>query len=290
MPLRDLFSGSQLGIVGIFLLGSVYATQSGMGAVFGTQIGMTADRIALFVAKLFAGALVLQYPIGWLSGRIDRRNLIFGASALGAACALRWITGGGLWSMMTAAFLAGGVTTPLYVLFLEYTNDYLPIADMAAASGGRVFTFGLGAIVGPLVTGWAMYGLGPFAFWLVLGATFGALCALPHDEACDGSGRPERKLPWRVAHSLVRGGRGGRRLGRRTGRGANARPSLSLDRRSCRRARLRPNREARCRWLRCGYRHRSARDCAWMSAKSSELTRRAASKVPGPVAAPRKRP
>ena len=46
---------------------------------------------------------------------------------------------------------------------------------MPAASGGLVFTFGLGAIAGPLVTGWAMQGLGPYAFWLVLGATFGTI-------------------------------------------------------------------------------------------------------------------
>jgi MFS family permease len=176
MPLRDLFSGSPLGTVGIFLLGSVYATQSGMGAVFGTQIGLTADQIALFIAMLFGGALVLQYPIGWLSDRVDRRKLIFGAATLGAVfCALGWITGGGLWPMMAAAFFAGGVTTPLYALFLAYTNDFLSAEEMPAASGGLVFTFGLGAIVGPLVTGWAMQQLGPFAFWLVLGATFGAI-------------------------------------------------------------------------------------------------------------------
>jgi MFS family permease len=67
------------------------------------------------------------------------------------------------------------VTTPLYALFLAYTNDFLSAEDMPAASGGLVFTFGLGAIAGPLVTGWAMQGLGPYAFWLVLGATFGAI-------------------------------------------------------------------------------------------------------------------
>jgi MFS family permease len=176
MPLRDLFAGSPLGTVGIFLLGSVYATQSGMGAVFGTQIGLSAAQIALFVAMLFAGALVLQYPIGWLSDRLDRRKLICGAAALGmASCALGWISGGGLWSLMAAAFLAGGVTTPLYALFLAYTNDFLSTEDMPAASGGLVFTFGLGAIAGPLVTGWAMESLDPFAFWLVLGATFAAI-------------------------------------------------------------------------------------------------------------------
>ncbi len=176
MPLRELFSGSPLGTVGIFLLGNIYATQSGMGAVFGTQIGLTAAQIALFVAMLFAGALILQYPIGWLSDQVDRRKLIFGAASLGAAsCALGWITGGDLWLLIVAAFFGGGVTTPLYALFLAYTNDYLSAEQMPAASGGLVFTFGLGAITGPLVTGWAMQGLGPYAFWLVLGGTFGAI-------------------------------------------------------------------------------------------------------------------
>ncbi|MFU8881386.1 MAG: MFS transporter [Rhodobacterales bacterium] len=173
MSLRQLFAGSPLGTLGIFMLGGVYATQSGMGAVFGSQIGMSADQIALFVAMLFAGALLLQYPIGWLSDRMDRRKLIFGAALLGAgSCAVGWITGGGLVPLMAAAFFAGGVTTPLYALFLAYTNDALSAEDMPAASGGLVFTFGLGAILGPLITGWAMQGLGPFAFWLVLGATF----------------------------------------------------------------------------------------------------------------------
>jgi MFS family permease len=176
MPLRDLFSSSPLGTVGIFLLGNVYATQSGMGAVFGTQIGLTATQIALFVAMLFAGALLLQYPIGWLSDRMDRRKLIFGAASLGAAsCVLGWITGDNMWPLMAASFFAGGVTTPLYALFLAYTNDSLSADDMPAASGGLVFTFGLGAIAGPLVTGWAMQAFGPFAFWLALGATFGAI-------------------------------------------------------------------------------------------------------------------
>ncbi|WOI58050.1 MFS transporter [Palleronia sp. LCG004] len=173
MSLWRLFSGSPLGTVGIFLLGAAYATQSGMAAVFGTQIAMTAPQISLFVAMLFGGALVLQYPIGWLSDRLDRRRLILWTSALGAAsCAAGWMAGDGLWFLMGAAFLAGGVTTPLYALFLAYTNDALSVEDMPAASGGLVLTFGIGAIIGPLVTGWAMQHVDPYAFWLVLGSTF----------------------------------------------------------------------------------------------------------------------
>ena len=176
MPLKELFVGSPLGTVGMILLGSAYATQSGMGAVFGTLIGMTKSQIALFVAMLFTGALLFQYPIGWLSDRIDRRQIIFAASAIGAASSLLgWMTGGGLWPLMISAFFVGGITTPLYALLLAHTNDFLAPEDMPAASGGLVFTFGIGAIVGPLVTGWAMERSSPIAFWLVLAVTFAGI-------------------------------------------------------------------------------------------------------------------
>jgi len=184
MSFRELFMGSPLGAIGIFLLGGIYATQSGMGAVFGSEIALAANEIALFVAMLFAGALVMQFPIGWLSDRLDRRRVILGTAAMGAlACAFGWMAGienpvtgeRTLWPIMFSAFLAGGMTTPLYALLLAYTNDYLPTEDMPAASGGLVFTFGLGAIIGPLLTGWAMQVFGPGGFWIVMGATFVAL-------------------------------------------------------------------------------------------------------------------
>ena len=173
MPLRDLFKGSPLGTVGIFLLGTIYATQSGMGAVYGTQVGMSANEISMFIAMLFGGALLLQFPIGWLSDRIDRRKVILGCSVLGAAfCVLGLIDGTNVVLLMGAAFLTGGVTTPLYALILAYTNDALDAEDMPAASGGLVLTFGIGAILGPLAAGAAMEYFGPQAFWLVLGVTF----------------------------------------------------------------------------------------------------------------------
>ena len=176
MSLRELFGHAPLSTVGTFLLGSIYATQSGMGAVFGTQIGLSTPQIALFVAMLFAGALFLQFPIGWLSDIMDRRKLILGAAALGAAaCVFGLTTEGRSELLLIAAFLAGGVTTPLYSLFLAYANDDLPADDMPAASGGLVFVFGIGAIGGPLLAGWAMQLFGPQGFWFLLAVTFGGI-------------------------------------------------------------------------------------------------------------------
>lgn len=182
--LKELFAASPLGTIGIFLLGSIYASQSGMGAVFGSEIGLSANQISLFVAMLFGGALLMQIPIGWLSDRLDRRKVICGTAFLGAvACGLGWMAqsppdwlfSDPLVPIMGAAFFAGGTTTPLYALLLAYTNDNVPAEDMPATSGGLVFTFGLGAIIGPIAIGFAMDSLGPFAFWIVLGGTFAAI-------------------------------------------------------------------------------------------------------------------
>jgi MFS family permease len=182
--LKELFAASPLGTIGIFLLGSIYASQSGMGAVFGSEIGLSANQISLFVAMLFGGALLMQIPIGWLSDRLDRRKVICGTAFLGAvACGLGWMAqsppdwlfSDPLVPIMGAAFFAGGTTTPLYALLLAYTNDNVPAEDMPATSGGLVFTFGLGAIIGPIAIGFAMDALGPFAFWIVLGGTFAAI-------------------------------------------------------------------------------------------------------------------
>lgn len=166
MSLRELYKISPLGFVGMLILGGVFATEFGMSAVYATEIGLTVGEISIFISAIFIGAMVLQYPIGWMSDRMDRRLLIVIASMVGAVSAVIGLFfGENFVALLIAAFLVGGMANPLYSLLLAYTNDYLEVEDMAAASGGLLFVNGLGAIGGPLVTGWAMTVFGPAGFW-----------------------------------------------------------------------------------------------------------------------------
>jgi len=169
MTLRQLYGVSPLGCMGMLLLGSVFSAQFGMSAVYGTQAGLTVSEISLFVAMFFIGALVLQYPLGWVSDRMDRRLLILIAAACGGGGAVLGAMLGHVYPLLLAsAFVVGGVSNPLYSLLIAYTNDFLQHEDMAAASGGLVFINGLGAIAGPVVTGWIMGTVGASGFFLVI--------------------------------------------------------------------------------------------------------------------------
>uniref|UniRef100_UPI0035C844E0 MFS transporter n=1 Tax=Yoonia sp. TaxID=2212373 RepID=UPI0035C844E0 len=155
MSLKELLRISPLGVIGMFLLGGVFSAQFGMAPVYGSEAGLSIGQISIFVAAFYVGAMVIQYPLGWISDRMDRRLLIMITAALGGAGAVLAMVGGGSFIVLIiAAFLVGGMSNPLYSLLIAYTNDFLDYDDMAAASGGMVFINGLGAISGPIITGW----------------------------------------------------------------------------------------------------------------------------------------
>ncbi|MDF1668629.1 MAG: MFS transporter [Roseovarius sp.] len=169
LSLLEILKISPLGCVGMFLLGGIFSAQFGMAPVYGAEAGLSIGQISIFVSMFFVAALVLQFPIGWLSDRMDRRVLIFGSTVvLGVGGVLGMILGGTFTMLLVSAFLIGGMSNPLYSLLIAYINDFLDHDDMAAAAGGMVFINGLGAVAGPVITGWLMGGVGPWGFFLFI--------------------------------------------------------------------------------------------------------------------------
>tara|TARA_R110002049_G_scaffold10127_2_gene50263 strand:- start:56499 stop:57809 length:1311 start_codon:yes stop_codon:yes gene_type:complete len=174
MSLRALMEFSPLGCVGMFLLGGVFSAQFGMASVYGAEAGLTVAQISLFVAMFFVGSVILQYPIGWVSDRMDRRNLIVITALIGACGSFVGMWMGHVFPILLgSAFVVGGMSNPLYSLLIAHTNDFLEHEDMASASGGMIFINGLGAILGPIITGWMMgTTLGPGGFYLFTAVLF----------------------------------------------------------------------------------------------------------------------
>lgn len=176
MSFLALFRTSPLGCAGMLLTGGVFSAMFGMASVYGAMSAMTIGQIAVFVAAMYVGGLTLQYPVGWLSDRMDRRKLIAAMSALGAGV---MVVAAVLplpfaFEVLVAALL-GGVINPLYSLLIALTNDHLTKEQMPGASAGLIFLNGFGAIFGPLLAGWIMGIIGPKGYFLIIGAFFAAL-------------------------------------------------------------------------------------------------------------------
>ena len=167
LPIRQLIDASPLACTGMFLLGGVFSAQFGMLAVYGAQAGLTVAQVSVLVSATYISALFLQYPIGWLSDRMDRRVLIVIAAAVGGVGALLAFVVPGIYVLtLVSTVIVGGMSNPLYALLIAYANDHLDRADMAAASGGFLFINGVGAIAGPILVGVIMDGFGVHAYWL----------------------------------------------------------------------------------------------------------------------------
>jgi MFS family permease len=178
LSFRKLIAASPLGCAGMLLTGGIFSAMFGMASVWGTLEGLSVRDISLFIGVMYVGGLLLQYPIGWASDRMDRRLLILGLSVAGAAAMLpALVMDAPFMVLLVVSFLLGGITNPLYALLIAHTNDFLRKEDMPAASAGLIFLNGFGAIFGPLATGWIMEVAGPSGFFLFIGLLFAALAA-----------------------------------------------------------------------------------------------------------------
>ena len=168
--IRALFRASPLGVTGAFLIGIAHSALYAMGPVFGTQIGLGVERVALFIAVALFGGLVLQWPIGWLSDRFDRRRVIVAVAWVAATASLAAGTGGidSYIVLIASTALLGGMSMPLYSLCGAHTNDHLTPRQIVAASATLVLVGGIGLTMGPLLAAVLMQlGGPPGIFWLL---------------------------------------------------------------------------------------------------------------------------
>ena len=167
---RALFRASPLGVAGAFLVGIAHSALFSMGPVYAVGVGLAVDRTSVFIAVALFGGLVLQWPIGWLSDRFDRRKVIVVAAWL-ATCAACVAGAGGAGSyalLIGATALLGGTSLPLYSLCGAHTNDHLTPRQIVAASATLVLVGGLGLTMGPLLAAGLMRLAGPSGlFWLI---------------------------------------------------------------------------------------------------------------------------
>ncbi|MFZ0485980.1 MAG: MFS transporter [Arenicellales bacterium] len=158
MSLKKLYRISPLGTMGILATGMSHGALFSMAAVFAHNCGMSVAQVSMFMTALIAGGAVLQWPIGRLSDRIDRRKVITGTGLLVAVIAVAAIpvAGRSNTALIMIAVLFGGAVLPMYSLYLAHVNDHLQPRQMVAASSRLYMAAAVGSSFGPPMVGWLM--------------------------------------------------------------------------------------------------------------------------------------
>lgn len=173
----ELFRISPLGAAGAMAAGIVNGAFWGMTAVFGQRLALDDLQIAVLMSATILGGALLQWPVGHLSDRYDRRGVLIVVSVLTAVAAglVAFVVIQGHPGLVVAASVYGGLMFSLYGLCVAHTNDHLDAGQVLEATRGLLLIYGAGALSGPLLVGGAMEFIGAVGLPVVSAATAGLL-------------------------------------------------------------------------------------------------------------------
>ena len=173
LSLKQLHHSSPLGVSGALISGIINGAFWGLGALFARRIGMDDTGIALFMSLTIIGGALLQWPIGHLSDRFDRRCVLvwvsFATAALAVAAYFSVDISHTL--LIALAVVYGGFAFSLYGLSVAHVNDHLEHEQILEASRALLLIYGAGAVIGPTIAGYFMQHIGPGSLLLFLAAS-----------------------------------------------------------------------------------------------------------------------
>jgi MFS family permease len=168
--IKRLWEFSPFGAVAMLLLGATFGAFYGLVPIYAQRIGFDQSQIALLMAAFVLGGVALQYPVGSLSDRINRRVVVIVQSGLAAALLIGLALAGSVsTSILLLGFAAiGAMILPTHSVIIAHVNDRAPATAIMSVAGGLVLMLGVGAVAGPVLGGLVMEQTGPAGLLLFI--------------------------------------------------------------------------------------------------------------------------
>src|SRR5580700_10918264 len=140
-----------------------------VGPLFGLALGFDQQHVVYSMACVSLGGLFLQWPIGYLSDKVDRLHALIGLGlgVLIVAAALVWPGHRLPFALLALLFgVFGGLAESLYAVGVAHANDRAVATDYVALSSTLLFVWALGSTIGPTVGTFAIQLVSPSAFFV----------------------------------------------------------------------------------------------------------------------------
>lgn len=154
----QLYKISPVGMIGSFTVGYVNGIFYSLAPVFAYNLGLNPQQTAIFIAIAIMSGMLLQLPLGKLSDHIDRRwVIIFSATMTTLACYLLFSNdGSNPATLYLCALFYGSVGFSINPICIAHVNDLTSNDERTQTSGGLLMTYGIGAVIGPILAGFVM--------------------------------------------------------------------------------------------------------------------------------------
>lgn len=174
LDVPKLMRVSPVAAVGAPLVGLANAAFWAVGAVYAQALGYPPTLIAAFMSSVIVGAAILQWPLGYLSDRIDRRLVmaLSGACGIGAAMTLSFMGGKSATYLLGFGALCGAFIIPMFGLTAAHANDLAEPGAAVETNGGLLLLHGCGSVVGATLGGVVMSAFGPEALFRYIAAVY----------------------------------------------------------------------------------------------------------------------
>lgn len=161
---------SPLAAAGVIVSGVSTAAFRMVGPIYGIEVGLSADMIALFLAAFVLGGAAAQLPVGWLADKFDRRTVLMWLSVTAAlACAATVALAGlGTAAVFVTAGLFGVTTMPIYSVSTAHAHDFATDEERVELSAALMFLYAIGAIASPLIASTLIAWFGPASMFVFI--------------------------------------------------------------------------------------------------------------------------
>jgi MFS family permease len=169
LSVRALWKASPSGVVTIGISAMASAAFFGLGTIYAIKVGLSVPETALFMTLFVGFGAVFQWPLGWLSDKIDRRKvIILCCVSVVTICTVLYLFEFSTSTFLVLSGLIGGSTLPLYALGVAQANDRLEPKQMISASGTIVLVYGVFAAFGPFTMSYFLDVFNEMGFLLYL--------------------------------------------------------------------------------------------------------------------------
>lgn len=172
MPMLQLIRTSPVGASSVLVCGLVLSSLLSMLSVYADSKGISGVNLSLLVGAAIIGGAALQFPIGYLADRLERRKVILYIVLFSIVCTLLIPTVLGFDFFIASLILisiSSGIVSSLYPLGISETFDRLQQNQMSGAIGAIIIIYAAGGIIGPYIIGLVMEHIGIDYFFIALG-------------------------------------------------------------------------------------------------------------------------